>query len=87
MLVTGKVQGVGFRRFTQKQAVNLKIVGWVRNKLDGTVEIEAEGKPQNMNDFITLLWQGPLRAVVDQVQSQPIRGLKGYRRFVIKRNG
>ena len=45
--VNGRVQGVGFRQATQKQALTLGLVGWVANQTDGSVEVVAEGpRPQ-----------------------------------------
>lgn len=46
--IEGKVQGVGFRFFTQQQAIENDLVGWVKNKSNGTVEAEVEGKPNNI---------------------------------------
>jgi len=58
-LVTGKVQGVGFRAFAQDQAIQKGIDGWVRNCQDGSVEIEAEGPRFILDDFLKALEQGP----------------------------
>lgn len=52
--VTGKVQGVFYRKYTQKAAIERNITGWVRNNLDGSVEILAEG---TLDDIESLrLW-------------------------------
>ena len=44
VIVSGRVQGVGFRYFVEDIAADMKITGWVRNLPDGTVEIDAEGE-------------------------------------------
>jgi len=49
---SGKVQGVGFRFFTQRISEDLGILGWVKNLDDGRVEIVAEGKEENLKDFL-----------------------------------
>ena len=52
MIVSGRVQGVGFRYFVQDIAEDMRITGWVRNLPDGTVEIDAEGKADILETFI-----------------------------------
>lgn len=52
LIIEGRVQGVGFRYFCQKVGVNNNITGYVRNLIDGNVEIVAEGEIQNINQFI-----------------------------------
>jgi acylphosphatase len=66
--VHGVVQGVFFRKFTQKKAKELGIKGSVRNARDGTVEIEAEGSPGTLDAFVTWCHHGPERAVVNKVE-------------------
>jgi acylphosphatase len=58
-IVTGKVQGVGFRAFTQNQATQKGIAGCVRNREDGSVEVEAEGPRVILDDFLKVLKEGP----------------------------
>ncbi len=57
--VSGVVQGVGFRFFTIHRARKYHITGWVKNLYDGRVEIEAEGKKQNLILFIEDIKTGP----------------------------
>ncbi|MGN8647004.1 acylphosphatase [Gracilibacillus sp. HCP3S3_G5_2] len=59
VIVSGRVQGVGFRVFTQQLAVENEIVGWVRNLDDGSVEIEAQGHDMMMEKFLKQLNKGP----------------------------
>jgi acylphosphatase len=71
-LITGRVQGVGFRYFTQHVAVQHGISGWVRNTPDGHVEIEAEGDDQAMRQFESQVSTGPAGADVDLVDTREI---------------
>ena len=71
-LVLGKVQGVGFRDFTQSAALALGIRGWVRNLPTGEVELEAEGKPEAMKKFEAVIRQGPEWSRVDEVKLEAI---------------
>lgn len=57
--VTGRVQGVGFRMFTRRTASSFGLTGWVRNCGDGSVELEAQGDPQQLEAFEEALRQGP----------------------------
>jgi len=67
IIITGRVQGVFFRRFTSDLASRLHIVGFVRNEIDDSVYIEAQGKKDDMISFIQKLHQGPKHATVDHV--------------------
>lgn len=78
--VLGKVQGVGFRFYTQKKAVELKIDGFVKNMRDGSVYIEAEATEVPLDRFIQWVRQGPDWARVDDmsIQEKPVEGFKGF---------
>ena len=67
IIIKGKVQGVSFRYFTLKHAQELNIVGWVRNKPNGTVEAVAQGDKINLGLFIKKLKQGSSFSRVDDV--------------------
>ena len=67
ILVTGRVQGVWFRGWTQQQAQALGLAGWVRNRKDGAVEIIAAGPEAAVTELIALCHQGPSSARVDEV--------------------
>jgi len=81
--VYGNVQGVGFRFYTQKTALELGIRGFVKNMRDGSVYIEAEAEPELMELFINWLKQGPEWARVDRTSIQEIP-LPDFKGFVIK---
>ncbi len=82
--VTGKVQGVFFRKHSKLRADELGVHGWVRNLEDGSVLIEAEGREETMRAFIQWCHFGPERAEVDKVDVKEIDNL-GYRGFEIRR--
>lgn len=66
-IVSGRVQGVGFRAATHRHASELDLTGWVRNQPDGTVEFEAEGSRENVDALIMWAWKGSWAAKVDNV--------------------
>lgn len=65
--ISGRVQGVNFRYFTQQHAIKLGLQGYVKNLPDGSVEIAAEGDKATLDRFVTILWKGPPAARVDAV--------------------
>ena len=66
--VTGRVQGVFFRAWTQQQANALGVTGWVRNCSDGSVEADMAGEEAAVLELIERLHRGPPSAVVDRVE-------------------
>ncbi len=68
LIISGRVQGVGFRHFTYRNARELKINGWVKNLRDGTVEAVLAGTPQNVANMIERLQQGPRSARVENIR-------------------
>lgn len=66
-VVTGRVQGVGFRAATQRQARELGVRGWVRNRTDGAVEGAAFGGHEALQRLVAWLHDGPSAAQVDSV--------------------
>ncbi|HEY7073513.1 MAG TPA: acylphosphatase [Acidimicrobiales bacterium] len=66
-LVSGRVQGVWYRESCRREAERLGVGGWVRNRPDGRVEIEAEGPRPAVDALLTWAGHGPPRAVVDRV--------------------
>ena len=69
-VVRGHVQGVGFRYTTQHEAEKLGLRGWVRNLVDGSVEVDGEGDRVHLETFLAFLHRGPLGAHVDAVDSE-----------------
>ncbi len=83
IIIKGNVQGVNFRYFTLKQAQELNIVGWVRNKPNGNVEALAQGNKINLERFIEILQQGPSFSRVDDVTLNWEHPKKDYSDFTI----
>ena len=81
-LVRGRVQGVGFRWFVEREAHILQIAGWVRNNSDGTVEVLAMGTRDQLSGLRSRLREGPRAARVDDVEehdAEPVKGLNSFR--------
>lgn len=70
--VSGVVQGVFYRRFVQQEALKLNISGWAANLADGRVEILLCGEQSDVERLIQLLWRGPPKAVVEDVESKEV---------------
>lgn len=67
ILVSGRVQGVGFRSFAGRYANSLGLTGWVKNLYDGRVEVVAEGERKKILRYIRLLEEGSPWSRVDNV--------------------
>jgi len=81
-LVRGRVQGVGFRWFVEREAHTLGIAGWVRNNRDGSVEVLAQGTRDQLSGLHSRLREGPRAARVDAVDvsdATPVSGLSSFR--------
>jgi acylphosphatase len=76
VIVTGRVQGVGFRAFTDDQARKLGLVGWVLNRSDGSVEAVVEGTADQVERLMVLIKRGPESARVEAVRAvdEPYKG-------------
>jgi acylphosphatase len=68
VLVSGRVQGVGFRWFVREAARQHRLAGWVRNRPDGSVELEASGDDAAFRQFIAEIREGPPGARVDEIR-------------------
>lgn len=66
--VEGRVQGVGYRAFVERQAIRLGLSGWVRNRRDGSVEAVLQGAPAAVDAMIELCRSGPPASRVDRVE-------------------
>ena len=69
-IISGRVQGVGFRYFTELQARELNIHGYVKNRPDGRVEVHAEGDKDHLQSFLDRLKEGPRTAHVDDMDTE-----------------
>ena len=68
LIITGRVQGVGFRFYMQRKARELGITGWVRNRRDGAVEAVILGAPESVETMIAWARRGPSSAAVADVR-------------------
>ena len=80
IIITGKVQGVGFRYWLHKAAMQKNITGWVRNKISGEVEALLIGKDDEINSIINLCEIGPISSEVTKVQ------VKNYQKEYLKKS-
>lgn len=66
--ITGRVQGVFFRKWTARRAAELGVSGWVRNRRDGSVEILACGRAEAVDALIAACREGPPAARVERIE-------------------
>jgi len=77
----GRVQGVGFRYSVKSLATGYEVVGWVRNLIDGRVELQVQGLPGEVDEFLEAILDGYLRRHINRFVVQEITpqiGLKGF---------
>ena len=81
LIISGRVQGVGFRYFCYDQAERLGLTGYARNIPDGSVEVEVQGNDEALAKFKTAIERGPRAAKVSDIQNDdkdPIAGERGF---------
>lgn len=83
LIVSGQVQGVGFRKFSQAAAIKLQLSGVVRNLADGRVELQVEGDRKKIETLIAQLQEGFSRSRVDKVDVSWQDTSEGYTAFSI----
>jgi len=83
--VFGRVQGVYFRASTKQQAESLGICGWVRNEVDGSVQIEATGSKEQLDQLMNWCQKGPDFARVDRMEIKNME-LKSFDCFEVIRS-
>ncbi len=76
-LVSGRVQGVGFRRFVEKQAQNYDLSGIVRNLEDGRVEFFVQGPEESLDQFERAVRRGPMLSAVREVKARDLASKDG----------
>jgi len=79
--VHGVVQGVGFRAFVRSTAARMGLSGFVKNRMDGTVAVVAEGERDSLDRFLDALERGPSGSVVEKVErawKDPEGGFDGF---------
>jgi acylphosphatase len=83
-IVTGQVQGVGYRFFVEGHAKSLGLTGWVRNRGDGSVEVVAEGEIGRLQQLLTHLQLGPRFSEVESVDATWPDATRAFRTFEIR---
>ncbi len=84
-LISGRVQGVGFRFFVQRSSARHQVRGYVKNCDDGRVEVHAEGNPKAVEAFRHDLAAGPTNARVGQIEELVLEPSGLYSSFRIER--
>lgn len=84
VIVKGRVQGVCFRDYTQRQARLLELTGWVRNKADGTVESVFRGNAASVDKMLQWLWQGSPMSKVEAVESRVVDEKINFEGFEVR---
>ena len=82
--VTGRVQGVGFRYYTQKQAKLFGLTGWVKNLPDGSVQVLVQGEKPEIETFVDYLRIGPSMARVQNVSISKIEQAEDFVEFNVR---
>lgn len=85
VLISGRVQGVGFRYFTHKNAQKLGLKGWVKNLDDGRVEAVFEGNPSDVRQMLNLCEKGPMGSYVKEIQVDDVNTSLDTNTFEVKR--
>lgn len=83
IFITGRVQGVGFRHFTRKNADKIGITGWVKNLPDGRVEALFQGPEQKVNKLIDRCKEGPISAYVKEIDVNKAEDTKDHDSFEV----
>ena len=86
-VISGRVQGVGFRYFVMVTASQLGLVGWVANLSDGRVQCVAEGPQADLEALLDALRHGPQGASVSNVRSAWLPPTGGFDRFSVRSGG
>ena len=80
LVISGNVQGVGFRYWLQSIAIKKNIFGWVKNKISGDVEVLIVGREKEVKDMIKLCEKGPSSSRIDHVE------VNEYKKDYLKKN-
>lgn len=86
-LISGRVQGVGYRAFARRSAEALNLRGWTRNLKDGRVEILAQGSSESLSLFAAKLKKGPVHGHVESVATEDREPADLPLPFEIRRDG
>lgn len=82
--VIGRVQGVGFRYYVMGAASELGLIGWVRNRRDGSVEVLAEGELEILKKLVQSLQRGSRSSAVKEVKTELLEATGEYESFFVR---
>ena len=83
-VVSGYVQGIGYRAYVLEHAIDLNLTGWVRNTFSGDVEVTAEGPRNALEDLFNFLNRGPRGAFVSEVSQEWSHAEGEFTRFEVR---
>jgi acylphosphatase len=72
VVIVGRVQRVGYRAWTERTAIELDLAGWVRNRLDGSVEAVFAGEVEVVTQMIDACRAGPPKAMVERIDHRDV---------------
>lgn len=85
VIFRGRVQGVGFRYHTKQLALGFEVVGWVRNRRDGSVELQVMGEEEELSEFIEeIVGESELAPLIKDYEVTEIAPLQDCRGFRIE---
>ena len=84
LMITGRVQGVGFRYFTQETAEAMGVTGWVRNGWDRSVEVEAQADERTLALFLERVREGPPLSHVVDIEKREMPVVTGEASFEVR---
>ena len=82
-IVKGRTQGVCFRDFAKKEALILRLKGYVKNLPDGSVEVIAEGSEEKLGKLLAKLYEGPINAEVIEIEKEVSEAMNEFKTFSI----
>jgi acylphosphatase len=82
--IHGIVQGVSYRDWTVRAASALNLHGWVRNRIDGSVEVLVVGEEQSVRSLVAQCHNGPAASKVERIDEEPAQGIVSRDGFVRK---
>jgi acylphosphatase len=85
IIISGKVQGVFFRKYAKQKADELKLTGWVKNTEEGNVELFAQGNENKIEALIQWCHQGSPKAEVESVEVKQANADADLKQFLIER--
>lgn len=84
IFISGRVQGVGFRHFTRKNAEALGVKGWVKNLSDGRVEAIFQGSEEQIQKLIQRCKKGPVASYVQDIEMEKDSGDEDFEDFTVE---